>query len=112
MSGPFIEIKSVPELDEFLASTNGVTAVLFKHSNSCGVSSRAHAELSRLSQPVGLITVQRSRPVSDEVEKRWQIPHETPQVLLVRDGRLVWDASHFNVRATSVEAALASAGGA
>ena len=106
MKSPFVDIESVPALDEFLATATGETAVLFKHSNTCGVSARAHAEMSRLDGPVGLITVQRARAVSDEVEKRWELTHETPQVLLVRDGRLVWDASHFKIRATDVEAAI------
>lgn len=110
MNGPFIEIKNVSELDEFLTAANGVTAVLFKHSNTCGVSARAHGEMSRLQQPVALVTVQRARAVSDEIEKRWQVNHETPQVLLIRDGQLMWDASHFKVRVADVEAAIASAG--
>ena len=110
MDHPFIEIKTVSELDDFLAAANGVTAVLFKHSNTCGISARAHAEMSRLQQSVGLVTVQRARAVSDEIEKRWQVAHETPQVLLIRDGRVLWDASHFNVRAPAVEAAIVSAG--
>ncbi len=110
MNEPFIEIKNVSELDEFLATANGVTAVVFKHSNTCGVSSRAHAEMSRLQRPVALVTVQRARAVSDEIEKRWQVAHETPQVLLIRDGQLMWDASHFKVRAADVEAAISSAG--
>jgi len=106
MKTPFVEIDSVASLDEFLATANGAAAVLFKHSSTCGVSSRAHGEMSKLQQPVGLVTVQSARLVSDEIEKRWQIAHETPQVLIVRDGRIVWDASHSSVRASEVEAAL------
>ena len=108
MKTPFIEIESLAALDEFLAAANGAAAVLFKHSNTCGVSSRAHAEMSKLQQPVGLVTVQSARVVSDEIEKRWQLAHETPQVVIIRDGRVVWDASHFSVRAADVEAALAA----
>jgi len=62
-----------------------------------------------MNHPVGLVTVQRARPVSDEIEKRWQVGHETPQVLIVRNDKLVWDASHFRVKAEEVKAALGSA---
>lgn len=106
MSNPFIEIADVPSLDQFVASANGSSAVLFKHSNTCGVSARAFREMAELSHPVGLITVQQARAVSNEIEKRWQVAHETPQVLIVRDGKLVWDASHFQIKAVDVEAAL------
>lgn len=110
MTTPFVEINSVGSLEQFLATANGAAAVLFKHSNTCGVSSRAYSEMSKLRRPVGLVTVQSARAVSDEIERRWQIPHETPQVLIVREGKMVWDASHFRVRAADVEAALAPEG--
>ena len=109
MNPPFIEIVSVASLDEFLAKANGSAAVLFKHSNTCGVSARAYAEMSKLGEPVGLITVQKARVVSDEIEKRWNVDHESPQVLIIRDGKAVWDASHSQVKAQQVESALESA---
>ncbi len=106
MSNPFIEIADVLSLDQFVASPNGSSAILFKHSNTCGVSARAYREMSLLSHPVGLVTVQQARAVSNEIEKRWQVAHETPQVLIVRDGKIVWEASHFQIKAVAVEAAL------
>jgi bacillithiol system protein YtxJ len=106
MNPPFIEIGSVAALEEFLARANGSAAVLFKHSDTCGVSARAYAEMSKLREPVGLITVQKARAVSDEIEKRWNVDHESPQVLIIRDGKVVWDASHFQVKAQQVESAL------
>ena len=109
MDAPFKEIADVASLDEFLSNANGSAAVLFKHSNTCGVSARAYREMAHLNQPVGIVIVQHARPLSDEIEKRWGLPHETPQVLIVREGKLVWDASHFNVKAVEVEAAVASA---
>ena len=109
MNPRFIEIGSVEALDEFLAKANGSPAVLFKHSNTCGVSARAYAEMSKLREPVGLITVQKARAVSDEIEKRWNVDHESPQVLIIRDGKAVWDVSHFQVKAQQVESALESA---
>jgi len=105
---PFIEIGSVAALDEFLARANGSAAVLFKHSDTCGVSARAYAEMSKLREPVGLIRVQKVRAVSDEIEKRWNVDHESPQVVIIRDGRAIWDASHFQVKAQQVESALES----
>ena len=108
VNSPFIEIGSVAALDEFLARANGSPAVLFKHSNTCGVSARAYAEMSKLREPVGLITVQKARAVSDEIEKRWNVDHESPQVLIIRDGKAVWDASLSQVNARQVESALES----
>ena len=107
MNGHFIEIDDLESLDEFVAKLNGSAGVLFKHSNTCGVSSRAYGEMSKLQSLIGLVVVQDARPVSNEIESRWRVNHETPQVLIIRDGKVVWDASHFQVKAEEVAAALA-----
>jgi len=109
MENNFVELASVSSLDDFLARSNGSAGIIFKHSNTCGVSSRAYNEVSKLSYPVGLVVVQRARDVSDEIESRWQVTHETPQVLIVHNGEVVWSASHFDVKAEVVETAFEKA---
>jgi bacillithiol system protein YtxJ len=44
-----------------------------------------------------LITVQSHRGLSEQAAKRLGIRHETPQAILLRDGRPVWTASHFRI---------------
>lgn len=111
MDNQFIEITSLTSLDDFVARLAGAPGVLFKHSDSCGVSASAYSEMARLSYPIGLVVVQHARAVSDEIEKRWRVSHETPQVLIVRDGTALWNASHFRVKAADVESALNQANG-
>ena len=111
MNTPFNEIATIEALDAFIAKANGSAAMLFKHSNTCGISSRAYSEMSTLNSPVGLVVVQDARSVSDEIERRWQISHETPQVLIVQGDAVMWNASHFEIKAAAVSAALAAAGG-
>jgi len=107
MSNSFIEIADLDSLDRFLAEPNGSPAVIFKHSNSCGISARAHAQMSRLERPVGLVIVQKARDVSSEIAARTGVEHETPQVFILRGGEVLWTASHGQIRAEAVEAALA-----
>ena len=102
----FISIEDNATLDRFLAEANGSPAVILKHSNTCGVSSRAFREMTEFAGPVGLITVQDARGVSDEIVRRTGIAHETPQLLVLRDNKVVFTASHFEVKATALEAEL------
>ncbi len=111
MDNQFIEIANLSSLDDFVAKLEGAPGILFKHSDTCGISSRAYNEMSQLPYPIGLVVVQRARSVSDEIEKRWRVSHETPQVLIVRDGAVLWNASHFKVKAADVEAFLNDANG-
>jgi len=110
MTEPFVEIVDIESLDRFLTKSNNGPVIILKHSDSCGVSSRAYAEMGKLQHPVGLITVQKARAVSDRLEERLGVAHETPQVLIVRDGKLIWTTSHLQVRVDAVEAALEEVG--
>src|SRR5687768_14972078 len=107
--------------------------LLFKHSRTCGISCEAYDELhshletgasgssetgaSGLSGASGssrklpvykVITVQSHRQVSDVAATRLGVRHETPQAILLRDGKPVWKASHFRITAAALAEALTS----
>ena len=110
MTNGFIELRDVASLDDFLARSNGDPVIIFKHSYSCGISARAYTQMSWLERPVGLVTVQTARAVSDEIGKRMGLAHETPQVMIISDGKVAWTASHGQVKAAAVEAELQKLG--
>ena len=83
-------------------------AVIYKHSPACGLSSMAAGEIRRFmeanpSVPVYLVDVLRDRALSVEVERRFGIRHESPQVIVVRAGEPSWNASHRGVVASALE---------
>jgi len=106
LANGFIQLPDMDSFDRFLAQSNGSPAIIFKHSSTCGISARAHAEMSRIELPVGLVTVQTARAVSNEIETRTGVEHETPQVFIIRDGKVLWTASHGQIKAQAVEAAF------
>ena len=112
MPSRIVELKAVEELDVVLAQSSSRPMLLFKHSPTCGTSAQAHEEVESLvdegSVPadVYLISVRASRAVSNAVAERFNLRHESPQVLLVRQGVMRWNASHFSVTAARIRAAL------
>ena len=106
----FMELNDVPRLDELLGQSGEQPVILFKHSDTCGISARAFREMAKLEKPVALVTVQKARALSNEIESRFALPHETPQVLVIRDGKLAWSASHFRITADAVTRAVEEAG--
>jgi bacillithiol system protein YtxJ len=90
--------------------------LLFKHSRYCGVSCEALDELQshidgsdKTDVSYRMITVQTHRPVSDAAAQRLGLRHETPQAILLRDGKVIWNASHFRITATQLDQALPKA---
>jgi bacillithiol system protein YtxJ len=103
------------ELDAALAESFTRPLVLLKHSDSCGRSEYAIGtalrELESWSERVGcgLVVVQDHRRLSDAIARRLGVRHETPQMLLVRNGRIVWHASHWGISDATVRRALEDA---
>jgi bacillithiol system protein YtxJ len=99
-------------LDAAIEESHERPVLLFKHSRTCGISCEAldelhaHLEQGTPTAVYRVITVQSHRHVSDEAASRLGVRHETPQAILVRDGRPVWKASHFRITADALSTAL------
>ena len=107
-----VHVEDLQQLDRLLKTPDSRPLLLFKHSRTCGTSAQALDELLTHLDERGtdaryaIVTVQTHRDVSTAVAKAFGVRHETPQVLLIQDGRVVWNASHFRVTADAVDAAI------
>lgn len=110
-------LRDLTELDKALRNSHRRPVLLFKHSHTCGISAEALDELRThidellpsLPADYAMVTVQTHREVSNRIAERLGVRHETPQAILVRDGRVLWSASHFRVNAAELQKAVAAA---
>jgi len=56
--------------------------------------------------PLGVIRVVEARPASNHVAELTGIPHESPQLILFKDGKPVFDRDNWDITAEDLEAAL------
>ena len=106
----FIPVPDVPTLEAWFARSHTAPVLLFNHDPGCGGSARAYRRVLELGGDhgaIGLIDVRMARAVTAELARRTGVPHQSPQVLLLRDGRAAWFASHGAVTAEAVERAVA-----
>lgn len=99
-----IAITANDDLEDALARD---LAVIYKHSPACGASRGAAMEIQRFMEARPDVAVYRvdvlgDRPLSNEVARRLEVRHESPQVIVVRAGAAIWDTSHGGVRAASL----------
>jgi bacillithiol system protein YtxJ len=106
MKNNFSPVTDKNTLEELVARSQTEPVVLFKHSTSCGISASAYKELESLGGKVNLIEIQRSPLISEEVERLTGLRHESPQVIILRRGKRVWDASHRQITLSAVESAV------
>jgi bacillithiol system protein YtxJ len=103
-------LHDIAQVEAAIAESRERPVLLFKHSRYCGVSCEALDELqSHIDAQADpgitykLVTVQTDRPVSDAIAQRLGLRHETPQAILIKDGKIVWNASHFRITATKLD---------
>jgi len=105
-------LSTFEELDAALARSSSQPILIFKHSATCGTSAMASEEIDDLvtGAPAGpdvyVVRIQSSRTLSGEIERRLGVRHESPQVLLIVHGRVVWSATHWGVTAAAIQAAV------
>jgi len=108
------ELMTIADLDHALEQSQGRPLLLFKHSLTCPISARGLLELEAyLEEPdtrvdYRLIVVQNARTVSDAAASRLEIKHETPQAILITDGRAVWHASHWDITSEAIKEATSN----
>ena len=91
------------------SATNRV--LIFKHSTQCSISSAAYDEFLEFAKHAeditcGVVLVIENRALSAEVAKRLGIRHESPQAIVVENGQVTWNASHWSISAAALTKAL------
>lgn len=109
MENHFVKVTDTKGFEELAARSKERPVVIFKHSLTCPISAAAYDQMAEFAGEVALVEVQRARELSAEIENRLGIPHESPQVIVLRNGQVVWNASHFRITAGVVAEAVAEA---
>lgn len=105
----FVNLDTIEKLDELFESSKEKPVVIFKHSITCPISTDASSQMSIVNGDVNLVIVQTSRQISNEIESRTNLRHQSPQTIILKDGKPIYHASHYDITADSVEGALRNA---
>ncbi len=107
-----LDIESIDDLDKAVCESLNKPVFLFKHSTHCPVSFKAQANYMKFIEDCNddvLFThldLIQFRDVSNEITSRFGIDHQSPQALLIKNEKAVWNASHYNINPDSLREAL------
>lgn len=99
---PWKQLNDISQLEEVDNASKEKPVLLFKHSTRCSISAMALGRFERsfdesASFDPYFLDLIAHRDVSNEVAERYGIRHESPQAILIRDGKAVYDTSHMGI---------------
>ena len=97
----WITLQTEAQLEEIRKRSSARPQVIFKHSTRCSASALVKGRLERAKEPETIdfyfLDLIRNRPVSNKIVETFFVEHESPQVLLIRNGECVYDESHMGI---------------
>jgi bacillithiol system protein YtxJ len=113
MSERVVQLTTPRALEQVTAQSFDRPVFIYKHSSVCSISSGTYQTFHKMADALDLpsnpfftqIMVIENRDISDEVESLLGVRHESPQVLLLAEGKVIWHTSHFNITEEALRAA-------
>ena len=97
----WIHLTDEEQLNNIIEKSQEKAQVIFKHSNRCSISSVALQRLQKANQPGGIdfyfLDLIKFRSVSNKIAEIFKVTHESPQVLLIKDGKCIFNESHLGI---------------
>lgn len=106
---PWVSLRTMEQLDEIVEESKTRPVAIFKHSTRCGISRMVLRQFERGydidpdAMKMYFLDLLSNRQLSDEVGIRFQVLHQSPQLIVIKNGIAVAHASHHGVSAGKLE---------
>ena len=106
------ELTSLDQLDEIVSESSRIPVIIFKHSTRCGISRMAlkgfEREYAIAASDVKayFLDLLNYREISTAIADKFAVYHESPQLLLIKDGKVVYHESHGGISAEALKSRL------
>ncbi len=107
------ELKESRQLQDLVLESHDRPVLIFKHSTSCSISRAALGRMERSWNENEMKDVKpyfldllSYRTISKSIADQFSVEHESPQILLIRNGKSVYDRSHFDIDYKNVKSEI------
>lgn len=105
----WIQLTELQQLDDIINLSSETPVLIFKHSTRCSISRFAlknfEAEYAIEEEKLKpyFLDLLEHRDISNEIASRFGVMHQSPQVILIRDGKAIYNTSHSDIDAGKVK---------
>jgi len=97
----WIHLTDEEQLRNIIVKSQDRPQIIFKHSTRCSISGVALQRLQKSRQPEDVdfyfLDLISYRSLSNKIAELFGIQHESPQVLVIRDGECIYSESHLGI---------------
>ena len=102
------QLTDLGQLNEIVEVSNETLVLIFKHSTRCSISRYALKQFENefaFEDKIApyFLDLIAHRDVSNEIAQRFGVFHESPQIILIKEGKAIYDASHESIDAKKLE---------
>ena len=95
-------------LNEIIVLSEQQPVLIFKHSTRCSISRMALKQFENefnLQDKIAIyyLDLLEFRSISNEIASRFKIEHQSPQIVLIKNGAIIHDASHSDIDALKLQ---------
>ena len=116
MATPWLPLTQSEQLADIVRESHEHPVLIFKHSTTCSISAAAKGKLERqwsdtvlpAGTPIYYLDLLKFRPISAQIAQEFGVQHESPQLLLIKDGKCSYSASHMGIRLSEAAAAVSA----
>ncbi|MEY4085796.1 MAG: bacillithiol system redox-active protein YtxJ [Bacteroidota bacterium] len=104
----WIALTDLGQLNEIMDLSHEQPVAIFKHSTRCSISRMALKQFENEFDLEGSVTpyfldLLNHRDISQEIATRFEVYHQSPQLLLIKEGKSIYDASHSDIDAMELK---------
>ncbi len=97
----WINLRTEDQLDELISKSASRPQIIFKHSIRCSISALAKNRLDKEKSPEEMdfyyLDLINNRILSNKVAEIFGVSHESPQVLVIKNGESIYNESHMGI---------------
>ncbi len=104
----WIPLTKMEQLDEIVEQSKIKPVTIFKHSTRCSISRMALKQFEKEfdfedKTETYFLDLLEYRPISNQIASQFNVLHQSPQIVVIKDEVSVYNASHSDIQAENLE---------
>jgi len=108
----WIPLVEMDQLDELLKLSEEKPVLIFKHSTQCGISSyalkrfKSNYDIDSNELTLYFLDLLAYRGISTAIVEKFKVRHQSPQVLVIYKGEIIYNDSHGSISIDAIKKAI------